>query len=49
MAVQADMVNIELEDLTIEAIKDRLRRHRRAVSGTKTQLIARLREDERWW
>ncbi len=46
---QADIGTKALNDLTMDAIKIRLARHRRSASGTKPELIARLLVGEPWW
>ena len=42
-------LDIELEDLTINAVRDRLRLYRRSTDGSKAELISRLKRDEPWW
>ena len=49
VAVQAETDPIRLEDLTMNAIRERLSRHRRSTAGTKFELTDRLRLDEPWW
>jgi hypothetical protein len=49
VAVQAETDPIRLEDLTMNAIRERLSRHRRSTAGAKFELADRLRLDEPWW
>ena len=49
VAVQAETDPIRLEDLTMNAIRERLSRHRRSTAGPKFELADRLRLDEPWW
>ena len=50
VGVQADgIVDLQLEDLTLNAVRARLKRYRRSTGGTRDELVARLRVDEPWW